>query len=140
LKESYSLQNERYLVQQFGQGFSFTSFIKTYIPLSHNNRYYIYFKPFLGYENKQVLKATTTAVDLNRELKTIQEFRLATDAGMTFFIIDNVALDLSINVFNISHVSTTKSVNGDDSAKSRDGDVQLKLNLARINIGVSAYF
>jgi hypothetical protein len=120
--------------------YAFRPFVKNFIPLGNNNRFFIVVPTELqiGFGN-QVKESTTNSI-LTRTYTQSQFYGLAMRPGLLAFIHKNFGFEVNVGAFGLStsvdKISTTNQPDG----RVVKNDLDLKINILNLSLGFAAYF
>ena len=121
-----------------------TIFWRPYIPLGTSNRFAIFAEVQLNFTGSQSkLVAENGVVDGYQDYKGTYSKSLggsiALQPGITAFVTNDIALELSIGVFGIGYEKTTQLKNQVEQGEIKSTNMNFKVNLLSIGFGVSFY-
>lgn len=128
-------------VQDISKIFTALPFIKPYIPVTKNQRLSFFMQFGFGLGGGNGLLRETRKQDEIKKVRT-EEFRftLGLTPGITFFAVENFAFEVGINVLGYE-LRRIETVSDDiETAIETKHNVNLKLNLLSLNIGLAYYF
>ena len=129
---------------QIKHSYTGTLFWRPYIPLGTNNRFAIFAEVQLNFTGSQSkLVAENGVVDGYQDYKGTYSKSLggsiALQPGITAFVTNDIALELSIGVFGIGYEKTTQLKNQVEQGEIKSTNMNFKVNLLSIGFGVSFY-
>ena len=129
---------------QIKHSYTGTLFWRPYIPLGTSNRFAIFAEVQLNFTGSQSkLVAENGVVDGYQDYKGTYSKSLggsiALQPGITAFVTNEIALELSIGVFGIGYEKTTQLKNQVEQGEIKSTNMNFKVNLLSIGFGVSFY-
>lgn len=129
---------------QIKHSYTGTLFWRPYIPLGTSNRFAIFAEVQLNFTGSQSkLVAENGVVDGYQDYKGTYSKSLggsiALQPGITAFVTNDIALELSIGVFGIGYEKTTQLKNQVEQGEIKSTNMNFKVNLLSIGFGVSFY-
>lgn len=129
---------------QIKHSYTGTLFWRPYIPLGTSNRFAIFAEVQLNFTGSQSkLVAENGVVDGYQDYKGTYSKSLggsiALQPGITAFVTNDIALELSIGVFGIGYEKTTQLKNQVEQGDIKSTNMNFKVNLLSIGFGVSFY-
>ncbi|MBS2100122.1 outer membrane beta-barrel protein [Carboxylicivirga linearis] len=122
------------------RGYEFTPNIRSSVPLTRNERLSFY---------TQVGITAGVANSLSREIKNNDEiskvyttdynFRVGISPGMTFFVMENFAFEVQLDVLGYEMKVRDKTVDGEDESRVVRQNVNFNIDLLSLNLGLSYY-
>ena len=129
---------------QIKHSYTGTLFWRPYIPLGTSNRFAIFAEVQLNFTGSQSkLVAENGVVDGYQDYKGTYSKSLggsiALQPGITAFVTNDIALELSIGVFGIGYEKTTQLKNQVEQGEIKSTNMNFKVNLLSFGFGVSFY-
>jgi hypothetical protein len=123
------------------RSFDFTPNIRPSIPLSHNDRLSVFIEMGLTFGYTSALARTTKNVDqVNKKYTEAFHFRAGISPGITFFVIEDFAFEVQLNVVGYDLMVSQQSVNNDEPAREVDQKIDANINILSLNLGLAYYF
>lgn len=122
------------------RGVSFTPNFRTSIPLTSNERLSFFTTTGLTLGKSNTLTRETKNTDqIDKRFTTDYNFRLGISPGVTFFAMENFALEVQLDV--LGYELNVKNATKNDFEESRDvrHNVDFNLNLLSVTIGLAYY-
>lgn len=123
------------------RGFSLTPNFRTTVPLTANERFSFFTTAGVTLGRSNTLKRDTKNLDeIDKSFAENYNLRVGITPGVTFFAMENFALEVGLDVLGYELNVQTKTVN--DVSESRDirHNIDFKLNLLTVKIGLAYYF
>lgn len=122
------------------RGFSFTPNYRTSIPLTQNERLSFFTTAGLTIGKSNTLKRETKDLDeIEKSFTEKYNLRLGISPGVTFFAMENFALEVQLDVVGYELNIENKTVNDTDESRDVRHNVDFKLNLLSLKLGVAYY-
>jgi hypothetical protein len=123
------------------QSFSFLPNLRQYIPIGEG-RLQIIVQTQLGFTFGESLQRDFMMNDVNKIETDFIDFQLGINPGLVLFFNRNWALETTVGVAGFSARLDEKTVNNDVDAqeKVQTTNIDLKLNLLELSLGVAYYF
>jgi hypothetical protein len=119
--------------------FAFRPYIKNFIPLGKDNRFYIVVPTEIQIGYGSQLKETTTNQQLNRDYSTGVFYGLEMRPGMLVFVQKNFGFEVNVGAFGLSNSIIKKESTNMPDSKVVTNDLSLKINLFELSLGFSVY-
>lgn len=122
------------------RGFSFTPQYRTSIPLTQNERLSFFTSAGLTLGRSNSLKRETKNLDeVTKKFIENYNLRLGVSPGVTFFAMENFAMEVQIDVlgYEFNYEKTTK--NDLDPSVDFRHNVDFKINILSVKVGVAYY-
>lgn len=123
------------------RGFSFTPNYRTTIPLTENERlsFFITAGLTLGKSNK--LKRDIKNVDeIEKSFAENYNLRLGFSPGVTFFAMENFALEVQLDAVGYELNLENKTINGREKSRDVRHNVDFNINLLSLKVGIAYYY
>ncbi len=135
-KDSDTIQSK-----SLSRGFTIAPYFRNTVPLTANERLSFFVKTGIAYGRLSTVREDLMDTDeIERTYEIINHFRLGISPGVTFFAIENFALEVGLDVLGYELETTRKKINGiEDSRKTRH-NVDFEINLFSLQLGVAYYF
>ena len=122
------------------RGYSFTPNYRTTIPLTQNERLSFFTTAGLTFGKSNSLKRDTKNVDeIEKSFAENYNLRLGLSPGVTFFAMENFALEVQLDVVGYELKIENKTKNGIEESRDVRHNVDFKLNLLSLKFGVAYY-
>lgn len=122
------------------RGFSFTPNYRTSIPLTKNERLSFFTSAGLTLGKSNSLKRETKNFDeIEKSYTDKFNLRLGLSPGVTFFAMENFALEVQLDVVGYELNIENKTVNDTEESRDVRHNVDFKLNLLSLKLGVAYY-
>ena len=128
-------------VEDISKVFTAIPFIKPYFPVTKNERLSFYMQLGIGLGGGNGLTRETKKLDeINKTYSEQFVLNVGLTPGITFFAIENFAFEVGINVLGYELKRTETTINEVETAIETRHNVNLRLNLLSLNIGLAYYF
>ncbi len=122
------------------RGFSITPNYRTSIPLTQNERLSFFTTAGLTIGKSNTLKRDTKNTDeIEKSFSENFNFRVGLSPGVTFFAMENFALEIQLDVVGYEYKVEKKTKNETQTSRDVRHNVDFKLNLLSVKLGVSYY-
>ena len=123
------------------RGFALTPFFRSSVPLTSNERFSFFTDLGItfGYSNS-----------LRRDIKNLDEvdklyssnfnFRVGLSPGLTFFVMENFAFEVQLNVLGYELQVRDQTANDEDSSREIRQNVDFNIDLLSLQFGLAYYF
>lgn len=123
------------------RGFSFTPNFRTSIPMTKNERLSFFTSAGLTIGKSNTLKRTTKNMDeIEKSYSDEFNFRLGLSPGVTFFAMENFALEIQLDVLGYELNIEEKTKNGVDESRDIRHNIDFKVNILSMKLGLAYYF
>ena len=123
------------------RGYDFTPNIRPSIPLTHNDRLSVFIEIGLTFGYTTALTRNITNLDeVTKRYTEAFHFRAGISPGVTFFVIENFALEVQVNVLGYDLVVSEQTVNDNAPARKVDQKIDANINLLSLKLGLAYYF
>jgi len=123
------------------RGFTVTPNIRPSFPLTANERLSFFTEIGLTYGLSTTLDRDIRDLDeVNKTYETVNNFRIGISPGITFFAMENFAFEAQLNVLGYSMEISEKTKNGENKSRQVQNNVDFKLNLLTLDMGLAYYF
>lgn len=136
LKDGDTIQSK-----SISRGFAISTYVRNSVPLTANERLSFFVKTGVTFGRQSSATNDLMKIDdIQRTYETSNRFRLGISPGVTFFAIENFALEVGLDILGYELQTTKKKINGiEDSSKTRH-NVDFEINLLSLQLGVAYYF
>lgn len=136
-----ALNGEQQLQQQIKSLGTIRPVLATYFPLSKSNRLAFYNKMGMGFSFGNTLKRTTGETgNISKSYEDNFEFSLGLSPGVTFFLLQNFALEVELgNLVGYSYYQTKTIKNGTEVSTRQENKVNFDVNLLQLRLGIAYY-
>jgi hypothetical protein len=116
--------------------------IKSYIPLTKNNRLSLFNEIGLGFGiGNSVTRDTKNQDEINKSYTDEFLFSAGISPGITFFAIENFAFEIQLNnLIGYELHSSKKTTNESEESKVTTHNVNFNIDLLSLNLGLAYYF
>jgi hypothetical protein len=123
------------------RGFSFTPNFRTSIPLTKNNRFSFFTSAGLTLGKSNTLKREIKNTDeIEKSYSENYNLRLGLSPGITFFALENFALEVQLDVLGYELNAEEKTINDKVTSEDIRHNIDFKLNLLSMRLGLAYYF
>ena len=121
--------------------YSIAPFIRNYLPLG-NGRFCLFNETNLQFTYGSSVRQVEDGIDVNRTVGESYKLKLGIQPGVTAFITDGIAFEVGTSLLGLSTAYTTTVVNGneDDKGYRFSNEVNFKIDLLSLFLGVTFYF
>ena len=116
-----------------------SGFIRTYIPIGRSKIFGLFNEARLTYSYGQGKNSTRSGVDYTGTYQTVQGFQIGVAPGLTAFITDWSAVEVSVGVMGFDFKWIDQQTNQVEEGSMRTTSGNFKINLFSINIGMTFY-
>lgn len=122
------------------RGFSVTPNYRTSIPLTKSERLSFFTTAGLTFGKSSTLKREVKNLDeIQKSFSDNYNFRIGISPGATFFAMENFALEVQLDVIGYELNIENKTKNGTEKSKDVRHNVDFKLDILSVKIGVAYY-
>lgn len=123
------------------RGFAVTPNFRSTVPLTPNERLSFYTQIGITFGMGNTLKQNTKDVDVvNRTYSTNYDLRVGISPGITFFAMENFAFEIQLDLLGYELHAEKKSINGVDGAQQLTQNVDFKIDILSLKLGLAYYF
>ena len=123
------------------RGFSVTPTLRPSFPLTANNRLSFFTEIGITYGLSTSLDRNLQNEDeVNKAYEKINTFSIGISPGVTFFAMENFAFEVGLNVLGYTMEISDKTTNNTEHSRVVRNNVDFKLNLLSLDMGLSYYF
>lgn len=134
------LNSTRSSVNAFSRQFTLAPYIRNYIPLDKKNIFYITNRLELIYTYESKIKESLTEEILKRQNFTVHHMGLGIRPGLLIMVQKGMGFELSLNVLGLTHVIETSKSTNQPIAKEQSTDIDLKIDILKLNLAFYYYF
>lgn len=131
------LQNYK---QAFTNKMEFRPFIKNYVPLGPSRRFNIITQTELSFSLQQSITESLVDNEITRTLSKTYNAGIGIRPGISVFVIDNFAIETSVNVAGISYNYQKSETTNQLPTIVKQGVIDLKIDIIQLNLGFFVYF
>jgi len=127
--------------KSLGQDVSFIPNIRKYVPLGAG-KLQIFIQTDLRISLGESLQRDFLPAEIEKVEENFTELKLGVQPGVVLFFTRNWAFEASVGIAGVTTRWSTKTFNDDQAnqAKIQESNIDLKLNLLALNLGVAYYF
>ena len=131
---------EQQNVKEFTNSLTFAPFLRAFLPLGESRRFYIISQFELGATIEQGIEEQLGAGILSRTRTNAQEYFLGLRAGLLVFVVQNFAVEATMNVARFDYKHQKRSTDDTQDSIVNTGNLSLEFNLLALGIGFAVYF
>lgn len=128
-----------YTEEFFGNQYSFRPFLKNLTPLDKRGRFNIITQIELWNQIDQGITQTVINEEVTRKQSVKYTGLLGIRPGIGVFVIRNVTFETTLNVAGVKYTWEKISTTGLPDAVSNSGNIDLKIDLLQLNMGIFVY-
>lgn len=123
------------------RGYAITPNIRASIPLTPNERLSFFVGLGLNFGLETTNSRNTKHLDeITKQYKTVYNFGLGVTPGITFFAMENFAVEIGLNIFGYGLSIIDTETDGSDQAQVIKQKLNLSIDLLTLELGLSYYF
>lgn len=126
--------------ESFSRAYTVAPYLMTYIPIGKNRFMYLTNRVELLYRYESKLKETVNQELLNRQHYTIHKMGAGFRPGVLVLIQEGFGFEVSLNVLGLTYSVETNTNTNQPDTKKTEADIDLKLDILKLNLGFSIYF
>lgn len=130
-----SLKDLYYLNQQY----EVAAFLRTYMPIGKSKIFGLFNECRLGYGYSQGKNSTGSGTEYDGTYATTNSLQIGFSPGMTAFIMDFAAVEVSMGVLGFNFKWENQTTNQVETGSRRTSSGKFKIDLFSINIGMTFY-
>lgn len=130
LTENRSLERE----------FALRPYIKNFIPLGTNHRFYVVIPTELQFGYGSKLSESVTNEVLKRTYSNTYYYGLEMRPGLLAFIVENFGFEINVGAFGLSSSVEKITITDQPDGRVKNNDLSLKINLLQLSLGFAVYF
>ena len=132
---SFGINNFNYLKDAYHGAL----FAKYFIPFGTSKRFAMFseLRASAGYAQAQ--SYNTTDLDKNGTFQDIYDFEIGVIPGLTAFLTNNLALEVSVGLVGLNYQKVVQRTNNIGVSVAETSGANFKINLLNINLGIQAY-
>ena len=120
--------------------FSATGFVRTYMPIGSSKIFGLFNEVRVTYGYGQGKNSSGTDTDYTGTYQTIQNLQIGMAPGLTAFITNFAAVEVSVGVLGFNMKWTDQTTDQIDKGSRRSSSANFKIDLFSINLGMNFYF
>ena len=120
--------------------FSATGFVRTYMPIGSSKIFGLFNEARVTYGYGQGKNSSGTDTDYTGTYQTIQNLQIGMAPGLTAFITNFAAVEVSVGVLGFNMKWTDQTTDQIDKGSRRSSSANFKIDLFSINLGMNFYF
>lgn len=133
---NFQIADYKYLEHQY----TASGFLRTYMGLGNSKIFGFFNELRLTYGYGQGKTLSGTGDDLNGTYQTSHHLQIGSAPGLTAFVMNNLAVEVSINLIGLDFKWADQVTNQVEHRSYRKSSADFKINIFSINIGVCTYF
>lgn len=119
--------------------FEVGAFLRTYMPIGRTKIFGLFNELRLSYGYSRGKNSTGSGSEYDGTFQRINSFQIGTAPGLTAFVSDWAAVEVSLDVMGYSFKWTKQITNQVESGSKRSSSGNFRINLFSINIGMTIY-
>ncbi len=137
----YTIDNNQVADNRLEREYSVAPFIRNYLPLG-KGRFCLFNETNLQFTYGNSVRQVEDISDVNRTVGESYQLKLGIQPGVAAFINDGIAIEVGTSLLGLSTAYTTAVINGneDDKSYSFSNEVNFKIDLLSLFLGVTFYF
>lgn len=136
---TFDYDGKTYREDFFSRGFLVGPTLRTYLPLSKSNRFGIFNEVNLLFGYGKGIDQIDDGSEISRALSQSYSLSLGLVPGINFFISDGWAFEASVALLGLETRLQTGTIDGVES-RVVTNDVNFRINLLQLKLGVTKYF
>lgn len=120
--------------------FGFSPFIRNYLSLDKNRHFYLYTQTGLVFGRDKGTETATTGDRITKTDVQTNSYGISFTPGLLAFVEKGFAFEVNVGVGGINHSKETRKTAGEPDAIIKQTDVDLNINILKMNLGISYYF
>lgn len=133
---NFNISDYKYLEHQY----TASGFLRTYMGLGNSKIFGFFNEVRLTYGYGQGKTLSGTGNDQTGTYQTSHHLQIGSVPGLTAFVMNNVAVEVSINLIGLDFKWAEQVTNQVEHSSYRKSSANFKVNIFSINIGVCTYF
>jgi hypothetical protein len=126
--------------ETFSRAYTIAPYLMTYLPIGKNHFMYLTNRVELLYRYESKLKETVNQELLNRQHYTIHKMGAGFRPGVLVLVQEGFGFEVSLNVLGLTYSIETNTNTNQPDTKKTEADIDLKLDILKLNLGFSIYF
>jgi hypothetical protein len=123
------------------KGFSIIPNFRSSIPLTSNERLSFFIQAGINVGRSTTLTRDIKNIDeIDKSYATNYNFGVGISPGVTFFAMENFALEVQLNVLGYDLSVTDKTTNGIEDSRTVRQNVDFNINILSLDLGLAYYF
>lgn len=123
------------------QGFAITPHLRSSVPLTANERLSFFTELGITYGLSNSLTRDINNLDVvQKTYATKHNLRVGISPGITFFAMENFAFEIQLDLLGYNLEIKEKTVNGVDQSKEIRQNVDFKIDILSLELGLAYYF
>jgi len=136
LKDSDSIQS-----RSFSRGFAVTPNFRSVVPLTANERLSFFTEIGLTFGGgNKVTRETKNIDEIDKTFTKNFNFKVGISPGVTFFAMENFALEVQLDVLGYELNTSKNTVNGIEESSITRQNIDFKIDILSLNLGLAYYF
>lgn len=125
--------------QFYEYSMSIKPFIKNYVPLGESRRLNLVTQTEFSFSINQSLLQSEQNDDITRTHLNQYEIGIGIRPGLLVFIVNNFAIETSVNVAGISYSYSRQKTTNQPKTTINKGNIDLKIDILQLNLGFFVY-
>ncbi|MBS4058996.1 MAG: hypothetical protein KG029_01225 [Bacteroidetes bacterium] len=126
--------------ESFSRAYTIAPYLMTYLPIGKNHFMYLTNRVELLYRYESKLKETVNQELLIRQHYTIHKMGAGFRPGVLVLVQEGFGFEVSLNVLGLTYSIETNTNTNQPDTKKTEADIDLKLDILKLNLGFSIYF
>ena len=136
LKDSDSIQSN-----SITRGYAVTPNFRSTVPLTANERFSFFTEIGLTFGGGNTVKRDVKNIDeVDKSYTKNFNFRVGISPGVTFFVMENFAFEIQLDLLGYELDSSKTTVNDIDESSRTTQNIDLNINLLSLQLGLAYYF
>ncbi len=120
--------------------FGFTPFVRNYLSLGSKKRFYLFNQTGIIFSKSKGDETSTTGNNTIESTISKNALGISISPGVLIFVDDGFAFEVNIPIGGVNYSKETKSSTNLPDAVIKQSNVDLNINILRMNLGFSYYF
>ena len=136
LRDSDTIQS-----RSITRGFAITPYFRSSVPLTRNERLSFFTELGVTFGSSNTLTKDVKNIDqIDKAYTTNFNFRVGLSPGITFFAMENFALEVGLDVLGYELNSSKTTINDVDESSKVRHNVDFNIDILSLNLGLAYYF
>ena len=120
--------------------FGFSPSIRNYLTLDKNHHFYLYAQTGLVFGREKGTETITTGTKITTTDIKVNNYGISFTPGLLAFIQNGFAFEVNVGVGGINHSVETRKSEDLPDAVTKETNIDLNINILKMNLGISYYF
>ncbi|WP_027136700.1 hypothetical protein [Gaetbulibacter saemankumensis] len=122
------------------RGFALTPFIRSAVPLTSNERLSFFTEFGITFGRSNTLTRDIQNMDeITKKYETDYKFRIGLSPGVTFFAMENFALEVGIDVLGYELNTAQTTINDTEKSRETRNNIDFEINILSLQLGLAYY-